>query len=104
MILITDILTQLIQFYQEHGVTKVHKSDYSLWIIISFIGSPLNNLAFLHKILVNSLLPIKGFIGNSFQFTNNLNKLKISNDTLFSLNMVSLKPHSYECSNKFSHG
>ena len=75
-----------------YGVTKIHKQNYPLRIIVSSVNSPLYNLAlFLHGIIADSIPETPSFIKNSYDLINKLKNVKLESDSvLVSLDVVSL--------------
>ena len=73
-------------------IWKIHKTNYSLRVIVSSIDSSIHNLAsFLHKIIHENLPLAEIAIDNNYQLTKNISKLTISHNTiLLSLDVVSL--------------
>ena len=75
-----------------YGLTKIHKQNYSLRIIISSLNSPLYNLSlFLHNIIIDSIPETPSFIKNNFDLINKLKNVKLEPDSvLVFLDVVSL--------------
>ena len=75
-----------------YGLTKIHKQNYPLRIIVSSLNSPLYNLSlFLHNIITDSISEIPSFIKNSFDLINKLKDVKLEPDSmLVSLDVVFL--------------
>ena len=75
-----------------YGLTKIHKQNYPLRIIVSSLNSPLYNLSlFLHNIITDSIPETPSFIKNSFDLINKLKDVKLEPDSmLVSLDMISL--------------
>ena len=58
-----------------YGLTKIHKQNYPLRIIVSSLNSSLYNLSlFLHNIIADSIPEMPSFIKNSYDL---INKLKM---------------------------
>lgn len=75
-----------------YGVSKSHKDNNPLRIIVSCVNTPLYNLVvFLHDIIKNALPTARSHIDNSFELYKKLTGSRIkSNDILISLDVVSL--------------
>ncbi|XP_018367481.1 PREDICTED: uncharacterized protein LOC108763996 [Trachymyrmex cornetzi] len=75
-----------------YGLTKIHKTNYPLRIIVSSVNSPLYNLSlYLHKIINNSIQKSPSYIRNSVDLIDKLKNIKLeSNSILVSLDVVSL--------------
>jgi len=75
-----------------YGLTKIHKVNYSLRLIVSCLNTPLYLLAsHLHNIIYNSIPKHFSHINNSFHLVNELNGKLIDSDTvLLSLDVMSL--------------
>ncbi|XP_018403508.1 PREDICTED: uncharacterized protein LOC108780336, partial [Cyphomyrmex costatus] len=75
-----------------YGLTKIHKIDNPLRIIVSSLGSPLHNLSiFLHKIIKENLPSADSSIINSFTLAKKISNLNTTNNTtLISLDVTSL--------------
>jgi len=75
-----------------YGLTKIHKTNYSLRLIVSCINNPLYPLSlFLHNLIYNSIPKHFSHINNSFHLVNKLNGKFMDPDcVLLSLDVVSL--------------
>ena len=75
-----------------YGVTKIHKQNHPLRVIVSSVNSPFYNLAsFLHGIIADSLPETPSHIKNSYDLIKKLKNVKLESDSvLVSLDVVSL--------------
>ena len=75
-----------------YGLPKVHKPDWPLRPIVSFINSPLYNLSkFIAKILTPLINSNNLSIKNSFELIDKISNFKINdNDLMLSFDVVSL--------------
>jgi len=74
-----------------YELPKIHKEDNPLKIIVSCINSPEYPLAYLKKIIDRSLKKEFGYIKNSFELINKINRMTIdSNYKLISFDIVSM--------------
>ena len=65
-----------------YGLTKIHKQNYPLRIIVSSLNSPLYNLSlFLHNIIKDSILETLNCIKNSFDLINKFKNVKLVPDS-----------------------
>lgn len=75
-----------------YGLPKVHKVNHPLRIIVSFINTPLYDLAtFIHDIIHKSIPSPKSQVINSFHLIERLHNVKVEKDLeLVSLDVISL--------------
>lgn len=75
-----------------YGLSKIHKPNCSLRVIVSYVYSPLLVFSlFLHKLIYKSIPPTEIKIHNSFHLVSNYLSMTIDEHyELFSLNAVSL--------------
>ena len=97
----TDRLSQKVCFYLRstdavapriYGLPKIHKPDWPLRLIVSFINSLLYNLSkFVAKILTPLINSNNLLIKNSFELIDRISNFKINhNDLMLSFDIVSL--------------
>jgi len=67
-----------------YDLPKVHKSDCLFRIIVSFLDSPLYNLAtFLHKILIKNIPMTDSHLNNSLDLVQKLKDIQVDDDYIF---------------------